>query len=133
MFKIIAYILFQDSLMNRKIQISAFIWNKKSFKLIKSGDKDIYNVTKDFYFRYINFLLKFLLIKETWNLLIYAVFNIIHFLYYYLKKFDQQIRIIELFLKDHVTGVMMTKIQLWNHIYSIQIENRSFKYYKYLI
>ncbi len=51
MFKIIAYILFQDSLMNRKIQRSAFIWNKKSFKLIKSGDKDIYNVTKDFYFR----------------------------------------------------------------------------------
>ncbi len=51
MFKIIAYILFQDSLMNRKIQRSTFIWNKKSFKLIKSGDKDIYNVTKDFYFR----------------------------------------------------------------------------------
>ncbi len=65
--------------MNRRIQRSAFVWNKKlcniihytfqsqynegggiesntfilqgCIKLIKSDDKDIYNVTKDFYFR----------------------------------------------------------------------------------
>ncbi len=28
---------------------------------------------------------------------------------------QQQIRILEWFLKDHVTGVTMLKIQLWNH------------------
>ncbi len=29
--------------------------------------------------------------------------------------FEQQIRILEWFLKDNVTGVMMLTIQLWNH------------------
>ncbi len=47
--------------------------------------------------------------------------------------YELQIRILELFLKDHVTGVMMLKIQLWNPfginsiLKYIQIENSYFK------
>ncbi len=73
-FKTVDYIFFKDSLMNKKIQRSAFIWTKKLYiyiyiyiylkemieintfvwqwsKLIESYDKGIYIVTKDFYFR----------------------------------------------------------------------------------
>ncbi len=44
---------------------------------------------------------------------------------------EQQIRILEWFLKDRVTGVMMQKNQLWNHnklhLKYIQIESSHFK------
>ncbi len=81
-----------------------------SLKLIKSDDKYIYNVTTDFYFQINAVLLNFLFIKETWKKFYSVVFNII-----IINIFEQQIRILEWFLKDHVTGIMMLKIQLWNH------------------
>ncbi len=52
-------------------------------------------------------LLNFLFIKEKKHL---AVFNII-----IINIFEQQIKILEWFLKDCVNGVMMLKIQLLNH------------------
>ncbi len=87
-------------------------------KLIKSDSKDIYNATKDFYFKTITF--EFFIHQR--NLIFFSSYfpqNILSSFYMliiirYKIFLEQQISILEWFLMDHVTlktGVMMLKIE----------------------
>ncbi len=78
-------------------------------KVIQSGSKDIYQVTKIIFFYFIFYLIKESCIMVSKKILsITTVFNI---------NDEQQISVLEWFLKDHVTlnNVMILKIQLYGH------------------
>ncbi len=139
-----------DSLMNRKIQRSVFIWNKKAFvtlytipfrslesafsfffggggggvwKLILLLSKDALSWSKVMIKTFI--MLQKISISDKccsselsihqWNL---KKINLLRCFQHNNNNnksfFEQQIRIFEWFQKDHVTAVMMLKIQLWS-------------------
>ncbi len=100
-------------------KLISFNFNQQGhIKLIKSDSKDIYNVTKYFYFKSVIFFWTFYSSKNPEknqgshkNIKLFSALIIIRNVSW---ATNQYIRMI---LKDHVTlktGVMMLKIQLWS-------------------